>query len=143
MKKFSSRFSMATHILAMIAHFQSVTSEQMAVSVGTNPVVIRRIIGQLKKAKLVNVKAGVGGATLAKNSDDITILDIYRAVEVVEENELFNIHDDMDPECPIGAYIEISLRKMMLEAQAAMEGKLASVTLTELTNELIAIKGDC
>ncbi|MNI79545.1 putative HTH-type transcriptional regulator YwnA [compost metagenome] len=65
------------------------TSEWIAGSVNTNAVVIRRITGMLKKAGLVNVTSGTGGASLNKELKEITLLDVYRSVEVVEEGELF------------------------------------------------------
>ncbi|WP_307340522.1 Rrf2 family transcriptional regulator [Caldalkalibacillus uzonensis] len=109
---------------------------RFAESVNTNPVIIRRIIGQLKKAGLVDVRAGAGGASLRKKLNEITLLDVYKAVEVVESGQLFNFHDHPNPECPIGAHIESVLRTKMLEAQSAMEQKLAGVTLAQLTTEL-------
>ncbi len=140
MRKISSRFSIATHILAMMAFNHPLTGDQMAGSVQTNPVVIRRIIGQLKKAGLVNVKAGTGGARLTRDADQITLLDIFNAVEVVEDNVLFNFHEHPNLDCPIGANIERSLRRTMSEAQAAMEDKLARVTLRQLAGELMELE---
>ncbi len=136
MKKISSRFSIATHILVMMALSPPLTGDQMAASVQTNPVVIRRIIGQLKRAGLVNVKAGIGGATLRKDPSEITLLDVYCAVEIVQDNELFSFHDDPSPDCPVGANIERLLRKIMQEAQMAMEERLAKVRLQDLVGQL-------
>ena len=67
--KISSRFTMAVHILALLALEKNTlcTSEWIAKSVNTNPVVVRRIIGKLKKAGLVNVRPGTGGAYLLKD----------------------------------------------------------------------------
>lgn len=55
-----------------------------------NPVIIRKILAQLKSANLVNVARGSGGASITKPLEDITFLDIYRAVECVEDGELFH-----------------------------------------------------
>ncbi|MGG2196694.1 MULTISPECIES: Rrf2 family transcriptional regulator [Paenibacillus] len=137
MKQISSRFSIAVHILSLIAISPSpCTSDFIAASVNTNPVVIRRIISSLKKAGFVHVKAGAGGAYLRKELDEITLLDVYRAVEVVEKGELFNFHGHPNPACPVGANIESVLRTNMLEAQSAMERQLAQVTLNQLVTEL-------
>jgi DNA-binding IscR family transcriptional regulator len=137
MKKISSRFSVAVHILSVASLSTSpCTSDFIAKSVNTNPVIIRRIIGNLKKAGLVHVKAGTGGTYLKKELDEITLLDIYRAVEVVEKGDLFNFHEQPNPDCPVGANIESVLRTNMLEAQAAMEHKLAQVTLKQLVTDL-------
>lgn len=134
----SSRFSIGVHILSLLAinPHEHNTSEWIAGSVGTNPVVIRRVLGQLKKAGLANVKAGSGGATLARDLDGITLLDVYRAVEVVDEGELFHVHEQPNPSCAVGANIEGVLRLMLVKAQEAMEGVLAAVTLAELVHVL-------
>ena len=82
--RFSSRLPIAVHILLCIAVFHDrhkITSTFLAGSVGVNPVVIRNTLGQLKAAGLVHVEAGVGGASLAKEPRDITLLDVFRAVE--------------------------------------------------------------
>lgn len=137
MKKISSRFSVAVHILSVVSLAHSpCTSDSIAQSVNTNPVIIRRIIGNLKKAGLVHVKAGTGGTYLRKEPDEITLLDVYRAVEVVEKDDLFRFHDHPNPDCPVGANIESVLRTSMVEAQAAMERTLAEVTMKQLVTEL-------
>ncbi|MDT8977156.1 Rrf2 family transcriptional regulator [Paenibacillus sp. chi10] len=136
--KISSRFSVAVHILSLLALEPNAhhTSEWMAGSVNTNPVVIRRVTSQLKKAGLVDVRPGTGGATLSKPAGDITLLDVYRAVEAVEEGELFGFHDHPNPKCPIGANIESVLQLVMLRAQSAMEQVLEEMTLDHLAVDL-------
>lgn len=136
--KISSRFSVAVHILSLLALEPNAhhTSEWMAGSVNTNPVVIRRVTSQLKKAGLVDVRPGTGGATLCKPANDIHLLDVYRAVEAVEEGELFGFHEHPNPKCPIGANIESVLQLVMLRAQSAMEKVLAEVTLDQLAGDL-------
>ncbi|GAB7054385.1 MULTISPECIES: Rrf2 family transcriptional regulator [Paenibacillus] len=142
MKKISSRFSIAVHILSLVSLSSSpCTSDFIAASVNTNPVIIRRIIGQLKNAGLVYVKAGTGGTYLRKELDEITLLDVYKAVEVAEKGGLFNFHEHPNPVCPVGANIESVLRKNMIEAQNAMEQRLAQVTLKQLVTELSEKKG--
>ncbi|MCM3747522.1 Rrf2 family transcriptional regulator [Paenibacillus pasadenensis] len=138
MKKISSRFSIAVHILSLISMLPMPTGDLIAASVNTNPVIIRKIIAQLKKAGLVNVRAGTGGASLSKTPAEITLLDVYRAVEVVDGNELFNFHEHPNPACFVGANIENALRESMLSAQAAMEQELASVTIERLANKIVA-----
>jgi Rrf2 family protein len=136
--KISSRFTVAVHILSLLALEPSAhcTSEWIAGSVNTNPVVVRRIIGKLKKAGLVDVRPGAGGAYLLKETKEITLLDIYRAVEVVEEGELFQFHEQPNPNCPVGANIQAVLEIILLRAQAAMEKILEEISLEELVNNL-------
>lgn len=133
MKKISSRFSIAVHILSVIAVSPAEsTGDYIAGSVNTNPVIIRRIMGMLKKAGLVEVRSGVGGASLLKEPEQITLLDVYRAVDVTEDDELFHIHGEANPLCPVGRNIESALRAELAEAQRAMEARLAQVTLSSL-----------
>ena len=94
----SSRFTIAVHALICIETFKNdykVTSDFLASSVNVNPVVIRRLLQQLKKAGIVNVIRGSGGAEVKKPLNEITLLDIYNAVECVE-GELFHFHENSD-----------------------------------------------
>lgn len=136
--KISSRFSIGVHILSLLSIGQDAhcTSEWIAGSVNTNPVIIRRILGSLKKAGLVTVRAGTGGASLLKSLADISLLDIYRAVEVVEEGNLFNLHEEPNPQCPVGANIQVVLELIVKRSQAAMEKVLADITMEELVRAL-------
>ncbi len=56
----------------------------IAESVNTNAVVIRRILGMLKNAGLVDMKRGTGGSYLTKPIEDISLLEVYKAVDVVK-----------------------------------------------------------
>lgn len=136
--KISSRFTVAVHILSLVAieSNELCTSEWIAESVNTNPVVIRRIIGKLRNAGLIQVRQGLGGATLQKSLKEITLLDVYRAVEVVEEGELFQFHEKPNPNCPVGANIEAVLELILLRAQEAMESVLHEITMEELVSVL-------
>ncbi|NPC84472.1 Rrf2 family transcriptional regulator, partial [Pyxidicoccus fallax] len=83
---------MAAHMLGMLACAEreacdSLTSESMARSIQTNPVVVRRLLRDLARAGLVETKRGVGGGvSLARSAEDITLRDVYEAVE--EDAEL-------------------------------------------------------
>jgi Rrf2 family protein len=81
----SSRFIVAIHALSVLARHANkgpVCSSTIATSVDTNPVVIRRLMAELEKAKLVRATAGrCGGFELERNADGITLADIYQAVE--------------------------------------------------------------
>ncbi|MEW9673685.1 Rrf2 family transcriptional regulator [Ammoniphilus sp. 3BR4] len=134
LKQISTRFSIAVHILSLISVCSNdCTGDFIAGSVNTNPVIIRRIMGMLKKAGLLEVRPGVGGASLLKSPDQITLLDIYRAVNVTEENQLFRIHEEPNVLCPVGRNIEMVLQSELKEAQSAMENRLAQTTLSQLT----------
>ncbi|MEY8346938.1 Rrf2 family transcriptional regulator [Bacillus cereus] len=136
--KISSRFSIAVHILSILQNNPSsiCTSEFMAESVNTNPVVIRKIMFYLKQEKFVYVNRGPGGAGLLKGLNEITLLDVYHAVNVVEEDKLFHIHEQPNPDCPIGANIQAVLEVILVQAQSAMEEVLKNITMEHLFESL-------
>jgi Rrf2 family protein len=139
----SSRFSVAVHVLTLLAVTPTgelLTSDRMAGSVNTNPVIIRRILGQLKKAGLVEVRAAAGGTYLRRASADITLLDVYRAVEVVE-GDLFSVHDKPNPKCPVGRNIQAALDDTLRRAQAALEQQLASVSIAQVATGMGELVG--
>ncbi|TGL58354.1 Rrf2 family transcriptional regulator [Leptospira sarikeiensis] len=131
-----SRYSIAIHILSLIDQDkeEASSSQIMADSIGTNPVVVRNILGKLKKAGLVESKQGVAGAKLAKPPQEIQLLQIYKAVET--EAPLFSIHDKPNPKCPIGKKIQITLTGIFQEAQAALEAKLSEFYLSDVLFQL-------
>jgi Rrf2 family protein len=126
---------MAVHILAFLEHFktQRVTSDFIAGSVGTNPVVIRRILGLLKAAGLVTSQQGSeGGFALGKRPRDISLLEVYQAVKAAEAGHLFSLHEHPHPECPVGGVIQGVLEHEFLDVQAAMEMALQDITLATI-----------
>lgn len=135
----SSRFAVGIHILTLIEiNKTSVnTSEYLAGSVNTNAAVIRKIMGMLKSAGLVNVRPGIAGAQLAKDLSEITLFDVYKAVNVVQEKELFSIHDHPNPDCPVGRNIQDTVLPIFSIAQSAMEKALSNVTLADIVNDIL------
>ena len=135
----SSRFTLAVHIFACIEAFgdeNKVTSDFLAASANVNPVIIRKILGQLKGAGLINVARGPGGTQLAKQLGEITFLDIYRAVECVDNGDLFHFHENPNPECPVGGNIHNILDDKLQRVQSAMERELASITLEDVKTDI-------
>lgn len=135
--QFSSRLPIAVHILLAIVEFEGkekTTSTFLAGSVNVNPVIIRNTLGQLKAAGLVTVKAGEGGASLVKKPEDITLMDIFDAVE--KEEVLFHFHENPNPECPVGKNIHAILDNKLFAIQEAMREKMESITLQDLIDDL-------
>ncbi|MCJ1655257.1 Rrf2 family transcriptional regulator [Staphylococcus sp. NRL 21/187] len=141
--KISSRFTVAVHILSLvkIENNQTLTSTYIANSVNTNSVVIRRLISKLKQADLIETHQGSGGIQLLKPLSDITLLDVYKAVEVVEEGELFQIHEDTNINCVVGANIQSVLEIVLLRAQDAMETVLKNVTMEDIVSGILQENG--
>lgn len=134
----SSRFTMAIHVLTAIEVFKDTyksTSELLASSVHTNPVVIRRILQQLKAADLIHVTRGSGGATLRRDPSQISLLDIYRAVDCVESGDLFHFHEDPNVQCPVGRNIHAVLDDKLIQMQEAFENEMRKTTLADILEE--------
>lgn len=137
----SSRFTIAVHTLLAIAYFSGklkTTSELLASGVGVNPVIIRRTLGSLKKAGLVTVEAGVGGASLTRPAECISLLDVLDAVEADGhgEVELFSFHEHPNPACPVGGSIHNVLDDRLGRARDAMRASLAETSIADLKNEV-------
>ena len=136
--KITSRFTVAVHTLLAIYVFRKeykTTSDFIASSVNVNPVVIRRTLSSLKAAGIIDVKVGCGGAPPVKDADDITLYEIYTAVDCVE-GDLFNFHEKPNPECPVGKNIHAVLDSHLADAQTALENELKGVTLADLMKQL-------
>ena len=135
----SSRFTLAVHIFACVDTFQGeykVTSDFLAGSTNVNPVVIRKILGQLKAAGLIQVARGTGGTTITRPLKEITLLDIYRAVECVGDNQLFHFHENPNTACPVGRNMHHVLDDKLQRVQDAMERELQSITLEDIKEDL-------
>ncbi|HEM5318102.1 TPA: Rrf2 family transcriptional regulator [Streptococcus suis] len=136
----SSRFTIASHILVLLAlegEKEKQTSTSIAGSIGVNPVIIRNILSQLKEAGLVQVARGVGGARLAQDPDKITLLHIYQAVELFgEKGKLFGFHEQPNPACQVGRSIHPLLDSRLENAQSALEKELGQTTIADLLAEL-------
>ncbi len=132
----NSRLSVAIHILSLIASkpYEQITSDSIAESVNTNPVVIRRMCGLLKKGGILTSRAGISGATLLKSPADITLLNIYLAVQ--SKSEWFAIHDHPNHHCPIGSKIHPTLNNAFSTIQQSMERELAQITLQDIMDEM-------
>jgi len=143
----SSRFIVATHILVSIAGRRMLAgedrvlkSDMLAASVNTNPVVIRRIIGSLRDAGLVESTSGPkGGTILAKAPENITLAQIYTAVD---NGELFHMHyGGPNKQCGVGKNIQDSLFEILDQAKNAMTKTLASKTVGDIAENIMQRSG--
>ena len=131
----TSKFTAAVHILACIDIFggqMRVTSDFLSGSTGVNAVIVRNVLGQLRNAGIVETRQGSGGAHLAKALDEITLYDIYKAVDCVDDEGLFHFHENPNVECPVGRNIHKAMDGRLAAAQAALENELKSTTLAQV-----------
>lgn len=112
------------------------TSERIALSVNTNAAVVRRLLMQLSAAGLTSSQLGTGGgAILAKRSEDITLLDIYLAVD---ELEVFPLHrSPPNVKCLVGRNITGVLRDVADSAEKAVRQELAGKRLSDIVKAVI------
>jgi Rrf2 family protein len=134
----SSRFVVAIHALIVLARNAGkgpVCSNLIAQSVHTNPVVIRRLMAELERAQLVHSVAGrSGGFGLQRNAADITLADVYNAVE---DDSVFRMHKtDPDSQCPIGAQLGRVLAPSLKAAEVAMAITLGLTTLASVEQSI-------
>ena len=128
----STRFPAAVHIMTMLAARPNdyMSSEIIAGSMDTNRVVVRRLLALLADAGLVSSQAGAaGGAKLERKASQITLLDIYQAVE---PDSLFRLHTP-NPKCPVAACVTEDLQRVFADADRALATQFAAKTLASVS----------
>ncbi len=129
----NSQFAIAVHILTVLAKAGegvSVKSERIAASVNTNPVVIRRLLGDLSQAQLVVSQTGASGGTrLVKCPNLINLADVHRAISC---GNTFALARQTNDDCSIGKNIQCVLEKLQIEVSEVVEAKLAQFSLQNI-----------
>jgi Rrf2 family protein len=134
----STRFAVGVHLLTALAASPGkiLRSEDVADSVNTNPVVIRRLFSQLTAAGLVRARLGHGGGfELARPASDITLLEIFTALE---KPDLFVAHRSPSAACPVGAHILPVLHEATARAVVALQRELSRTTVAEIAGAVLA-----
>lgn len=135
----SSRFVVAVHAMSVLARFQGkgpVCSALVAHSVHTNPVVIRRLMTVLEKASLVKSVAGrAGGFELNRDASQITLADVYFAVE---DETVFRMHKtDPRSQCPVAAQLGQVLAVPLRAAECALHSSLAKTSIRDVAASIV------
>lgn len=133
--RMDSRLSRVLHVLLHMArHEDPFTSEQIAQMLQTNPVVVRRTLGSLRKNGYLNSEKGHGGGwTLACDLNQTTLLDIYQAMD---SPRIFAMgHDQPHPDCAVEQVINQALETSLREAEQVLLDRFAAVTLAQLATE--------
>ncbi|WP_159633177.1 Rrf2 family transcriptional regulator [Erysipelothrix anatis] len=134
----SSRFTIALHSLICIHTFDGahkITSDFIAESVNVNPVIIRNVLGQLKKAGLVEVQRGAGGAHIVPELSEFTLYDVFIAVDSIQD-DLFAFHDNPNPNCPVGKQVHTVLDGYLDNVQNAMINELKKTTFEDVVQKV-------
>ena len=136
----TSRFTIAIHILTCIDYFKDerrVTSEFLAGSVNANAVIIRGVLSQLRAAGIVSTRQGSGGAAITRALNEISLYDLYKAVDCIDENGLFGFHANPNTDCPIGRNIHKAMDKHLTNIQNSMENELKKIYLSDVVEDTI------
>ena len=134
--KTSAQFSLSVHAMLMIACFpnEKITSEIVAESAGCNPVIIRNAFIKLRRAGLLTPKSGKGRNTLTRPAEEISLWDIYSAIEGDQAGLPVRVHDTAA--CPVGSRVCRILSGHIADAAGAMRRALERVSLADLRDEI-------
>ncbi|MGN0287440.1 MAG: Rrf2 family transcriptional regulator [Atopobiaceae bacterium] len=135
----TSKLTMAAHMVCAIDYFgdtRPVTSTFLAGSIGTSPVMVRTIMSMLKQAGIIQSSKGKSGITLARPLEQITLLDLWRAVDQSDAESLFHFHENPCPQCPVGGNIHAALDDRLQAAQQALEDQLQRTTLADIEKDI-------
>lgn len=130
--KYSTKLSDSVHILVFIAlsDNQTLSSADMAVSIQTNPAYVRQLMAKLKAAELIQSRRGQANPAIVKPPKDITLLEIYRAVE--GEKPLLHLDTHTNPNCGIGVNIQLALADYYARIQEHAEQEMQHITLQNI-----------
>ena len=132
-----TRFSSAIHTLILISEAETpMTSEEIAVSVGTNASYIRKITSLMKKAGIIESRQGKSGFALLIPPAELTLYEIYKAIYESDQVHVFDIHRNPNDECIVGRHIQPVLEDMFREIEERTEQQLRSETLAGCMKKL-------
>ena len=130
--KYSTKLSDTIHLLVFLclADGERMTSARIAESVKTNPAYIRQLMSALRRGGLITSDRGQANAALTRDAEQITMLDIYRAIEGKKPLLHMDIHTN--PECGVGVNIQLAIGDFYREIQDAAEKKMQEITLRDI-----------
>lgn len=136
--RLNTKCSIALHCLVFISEYEKkvkVTSELLAKSTGCNSAAIRAILNILQKAEIITIVRGVGGAYLNRDSKDLTVWDVYHALEPDGLEHFIGLHPKPSAQCPVGKRIQTVLEKPYGEIGAAVQKAMEEITLQQLLDD--------
>ena len=132
--KYSTRLSDGVHILIfmLLNPGAELTSDAIALSIRTNPAFVRQMMSLLKKGGLINCVKGKPRPTLAKSPEEITLFDVYKAVE--GDKPLLHLDTHTNPECRVGLNIQYSLMEYYKKKKKSAEDTMKNITLKDIAD---------
>ncbi|GAW99908.1 Rrf2 family transcriptional regulator [Secundilactobacillus mixtipabuli] len=135
--KYSHKLSDAVHVLAYIDIFQDdgdLSSNSIALSIESNPSLVRRLMSALVKAGLLVTQPGIAAPSLSKPTAEISLLEVYNAVE--DDHSLLHVDEKTNPNCLVGANIQGALNDAYAKVQAQAEQSMAEITLDQIVDDI-------
>lgn len=135
--KYSHKLSDAVHVLTYIDIFQDdgdLSSNSIALSIESNPSLVRRLMSALVKAGLLVTQPGIAAPSLSKPTAEISLLEVYHAVE--DDHSLLHVDEKTNPNCPVGANIQGALNDAYAKVQAQAEQSMAEITLDQIVDDI-------
>ena len=134
----STKCSIAVHCLLFIHEYSpvtKVTGDLISGSTKTNPAITRSILSLLKKAGILEIRSGTGGAVLASSPEDISLLAVFQAVEPDFAKKMIGIHENPSAHCPVGSRIGQVLKISYDKVYQDLCTSLSGITLADIIED--------
>lgn len=127
-----SRLSGVVHLLLHLAdHEGPASSSLLARAMGTNPVVVRRVLAGLRDAGYIRAERGAnGGWTLAVDPATLTLGDVHAALGA--PSVIAMGHRSPRPRCRVEQAVNETLDRAFADAEARFLESLSGVPLSAL-----------
>jgi Rrf2 family protein len=132
----NTQFAVAIHILTLLARYpnQPLTSHHIATSIGTNPALVRKMMGQLARAGLIKTGRGKeGGTVLAMTPEEISLEAVHAALG---SQKLYGVHRTSDPSCPVGQKMPSLLPALFEDFEDAVTQQMRGKNLRTLLDKI-------
>ena len=137
----TNKFTIGVHIICAVEYFKKdgeVTSSLLSLSTGANPVTVRTVISELRGAGLLDVSQGKTGIGLKKDINNISMLDVFNAVDGLDKDGLFHFHDNPNINCPVGRNIHKAMDDKLMKIQDSMNNQMAKIKIGDVYNDIIS-----
>ena len=136
----TNKFTIGVHIICAVEYFRKdreVTSSLLSLSTGANPVTVRTVISELREAGLLDISQGKTGIGLKKDIKDISMLDVFNAVDGLDKDGLFHFHDNPNIDCPVGKNIHKALDNKLMKIQDSMNSQMENIKIGDVYDDII------
>ena len=136
----TNKFTIGVHIICAVEYFRKdreVTSSLLSLSTGANPVTVRTVISELREAGLLDISQGKTGIGLKKDIKDISMLDVFNAVDGLDKDGLFHFHDNPNINCPVGKNIHKAMDDKLMKIQDSMNSQMENIKIGDVYDDII------